>query len=1508
MATNPNEAGGWVIDPKNPNRATYTDPNGEVHEIFKKAPTAVNEQGGVIPVDTTNVTNASRGDTSMLGRFKDAFGEAAQSGFPGLVARKYYDWTNYGVDQLKQMYPGRSDEWYEDQADKTIAAAQANLRDQYAKEFEQDPSWDSNKSWLENIANVKQWAPSVAGQVAGAGGPEMFLNPGRNAAARIAAQGGLSGLSDAGYQLMDIADKVKKEFSTNEMLGAAAAGAGFQSAFEVPSFVRDLFKNRGLDTTPGESPIGKGDIINPADDRLSPDDEQMLQTLYKTGSYDQIMDFFSQRPHFKVDPAQVKAWTDLTPEQRAHVSGIPYLDQNAKPTLEEANPQPQPIPDANGQYSLDLNPQETQGNLPLEDPIQPAQQRAMDARDHVKDLVDQVGTEARDNHAEAAADLINQVAKGWKNPPQMEVYNSFKDIPRDISDELDPSMIGVTMPDGKVLINLEGVSAHAKAIGSTEREVLSAVTYHEGLGHHGLSQQFGNQLDSTLENLYANNKKFAEQVDEWNEKNPGAYDHAENPLARQAEEVFADASENGRISLNAKEKVKGTIQKYARQMGLTRKIGDDEVRAILSTAHDATIDGTAPSLRGSMVADDDADARYSRREKSQQATAILNQGEVGKTHVVRPFPEEEPDYHRFQYRGEDGEVVGGNYHISDDGKTIEDFSIHSSTGKNNIGTSRIRQIARDLRDQHPGVENLEGMRISGARKGTPNQDTYVTTQLNRYMKRYEAGSGSVNEKTQGGSEREGSKLGVGTFRSSRDLDDILGEAKSKDTRQEWNDWIDEANQLRTIARKAKELKTGSTPAEVLNAREAIIREANKVKDLVEKATNGELTERQEMNLIAHQARLADMMDALDGVRSNAARVVNSFRIGVATDEAFRSNFRHMLDNTNNELFKDPVYRRQFFQQLRSFANNPTAVRRMVRAAFKPKAEDFMFRVWYNMLLSSPATHAYNFLGTGANFGIDLLEKTGASILGQGKRFSNRERIQGREIMYRMFGALSALRDSNTYANVRRSLTTGHPSDGQTRSTHVYTGTNPVAGAASGFLEAPTRALAGGDEFWRNVLHLSHLYGLAARNAGNQGLTGAAYRRELNNLINNPTTEMLESAGNYTRTLQFLDRPSAVAQSIITLQTPRATDHIGARVARAGLRFALPFVRTPDSLIRTSLRRTPLGVFERENVNGWRRGGADRDQVKARLIMGSLFAGWVGMMASKGLITGEGPSDYRKNAEWSTNHQKNSIKVGDTWYSIQGLDPVTTNLTGIASLVEQYKEGELNHNSVMDQALNLAHATAGIIANNSWLESLQNLLDFNNDDPQKSKSAVTNFLAGLVSNATTPAIERQYTQSTDTAVRDSTGDKSTTDRIEGRVKSGQPTESTELPQKYDVFGRPLNRDRAGLDMFSRVDTQTDDASPGIKEAQRLAEGTNSILVGPPKSSFKKNGVQQKMNAEEYQRYQHLSGYWISKIMDEQVKDKDYQNMSDDEKRETLKEVVAFARGEARDYLFKSADDE
>lgn len=109
-----------------------------------------------------------------------------------------------------------------------------------------------------------------------------------------------------------------------------------------------------------------------------------------------------------------------------------------------------------------------------------------------------------------------------------------------------------------------------------------------------------------------------------------------------------------------------------------------------------------------------------RRAAIKDATQKLNdQSAPGKTAIVQPFPDNEPDYYRFQHTTTDGKTVSGIYTYDPDTGIVDNFSIGSKVGKNGVGPSAVRGILNDIKANHPELRGIEGYRISGARSDAP---------------------------------------------------------------------------------------------------------------------------------------------------------------------------------------------------------------------------------------------------------------------------------------------------------------------------------------------------------------------------------------------------------------------------------------------------------------------------------------------------------------------------------------------------------------------------------------------------------------------------------------------------------------------------------------------------------------------------------------------------------------------------------------------------------------------
>ncbi len=192
-----------------------------------------------------------------------------------------------------------------------------------------------------------------------------------------------------------------------------------------------------------------------------------------------------------------------------------------------------------------------------------------------------------------------------------------------------------------------------------------------------------------------------------------------------------------------------------------------------------------------------------------------------------------------------------------------------------------------------------------------------------------------------------------------------------------------------------------------------------------------------------------------------------------------------------------------------------------------------------------------------------------------------------------------------------------------------------------------------------------------------------------------------------------------------------------------LRLVLPFVRTPTNLLKYAFERTPGVFILKEERQRLFEDLKSRDPIRQSRAAGKMMTAVTAagvfidtIYNNREYITGGGPKDpKKKQALMATGWRPYSIKIGDTYFSYQRLDPLATLLGVGADLVEI----GVNEPKAFDESgaerlfLALTLSVTRNATNKSYLAGIQNFTDALSDPDRYMAKFGQNFTSSFVPN-------------------------------------------------------------------------------------------------------------------------------------------------------------------------------
>lgn len=650
-----------------------------------------------------------------------------------------------------------------------------------------------------------------------------------------------------------------------------------------------------------------------------------------------------------------------------------------------------------------------------------------------------------------------------------------------------------------------------------------------------------------------------------------------------------------------------------------------------------------------------------------------------------------------------------------------------------------------------------------------------------------------------------------------------------------------ASDLGMTVEELLERKTGQAfnAEQILAARQILVASGETLINLAKKAQNGS-----EADLVLFRRALSQhraIQAQVSGLTAEAGRALQSFRIVAEGSREQNRLIREALETTGGEQTSRRMA--EMFAEL----DDVSQVGRLVKESSKPSNFDRFYEFWINALLSAPITHSVNIVSNFATALFSVAERGVASRIGGGRN------IPIGEADIQLKGMVAGMADGLRLA--WQALKTGEPSDQlgkiEVAQRHAISGDSlelaGVAGRAADFLgtlvRVPGRLLTTADEFFKAVGYRMELNAQAYRQAFNEGLQGRAFAERVNDIIQNPPENIRLAAVDASRYQTFtssLDRTGIQFMG----RLGRAGENIRNAPGVGGVltRIILPFIRTPTNVASYTLERTPLAFMSKNVREEIKAGGARKDLALGKIAVGSTVMAVSADLAFSGQITGAGPTDYKmRNILRETGWQPYSIKVGDTYYAYNRLDPIgaviglAADITEIIAQTDDVTASELATAAVISIAQNMASKT--------YVSNLTQFLDAimsASTDPESANNPLTrvlNRMAGSLIPSGVATIER----SVDPTVRASY------DMLD-QIKSRIPGYSDDLPPRRNIFGEPVVLSGGlGPDWMSPVYTSREMDDDVSVISREMVE--NQVSIGMPSRVIQ--GIE--LSPQQYDRY-------------------------------------------------------
>lgn len=435
---------------------------------------------------------------------------------------------------------------------------------------------------------------------------------------------------------------------------------------------------------------------------------------------------------------------------------------------------------------------------------------------------------------------------------------------------------------------------------------------------------------------------------------------------------------------------------------------------------------------------------------------------------------------------------------------------------------------------------------------------------------------------------------------------------------------------------------------------------------------------------------------------------------------------------------------------------------------------------------------------------------------------------------------------------------------------VYFGNSKFAKALQAYEETIFHLLGAEDQPFYYGAKARSLYSQAIAQAKNKGLKGAQRKTFIENLVKNPTDDMLEWSVYDAEIAVFQNRTHLgdIAKSIQKVK---------------GGEVIVPFGRTPAAVATQIINYSPVGIVEEiaKEIKNKKFDQRKFSQAfgRATIGTGALFIGT--LLFKTGMMTLDRPNNERERELWKLEGRSaNSIKIGDKWRTVQTLGPI-----GNVLIIGGHFQKMLDEEGSPTKAIVTALAGgAKSFSEQTFVRGVNQAVDALTDPERSFENWFSSMSGSLV-----PTIVADTARAMDEQERRAIGPK---ERVQKRI----PILREKLEPQIDVFGQDLPRYGGNV-----LETMADPTRPSkirqdvvVDELRRLWD--KNIKVSPTQLGDKKG--YEILTDEENTQLWRRSGELTYKLLLALINNEAYQNTDDFQKGKAVEVMTRKAKEAAK----------